>query len=157
MVKSRLSRRIFAPYRLRPGRSEENLFNFIQQEEREKQVKAMKKEAKGFRLIFGYLGIFLMFEGLVTILPFFWLFIRANGLWPLDFVIPAGLVGIVLGAAFFFGLIAGRGRKAHFARNDDALAFGFALAFAVVLGSLPFYFTEIQLYSILGIAMSLWE
>jgi trk system potassium uptake protein TrkH len=102
------------------------------------------KEATGFRLVFGYLGIFLMFEGLITLLPLF-VAIFYPGEWvvALDFAIPAG-IGVVLGAALFFGLIAGR-EKGHFARNDDALLLVLLWFAAVVLGSLPFYFTEIPL------------
>lgn len=104
------------------------------------------KEATGFRLVFGYLGIFLMFEGLITLLPLFVaLFYPDEWVVALDFAIPAG-IGVVLGAGLFFGLIAGR-EKGHFARNDDALLLVLLWLAAVVLGSLPFYFTEIPLFN----------
>jgi hypothetical protein len=49
----------------------------------------MKKEVKGFRLIFGYLGIFLMFEGLVTVLPLAVLpFYPSEWVCFLDFLLP---------------------------------------------------------------------
>jgi len=101
----------------------------------------MKKEAKGFRLIFGYLGIFLMFEGFVTILPLAILAFYPKE-WQVfwDFVIP-GLAGIVLGALLFFILVAGR-PKGHFARNDDALLLVLLWLCAIVLGSFPFYLTR---------------
>src|SRR5574344_857539 len=101
----------------------------------------MKKEAKGFRLIFGYLGIFLMFEGFVTILPLAILAFYPKE-WQVfwDFVIP-GLAGIVLGALLFFILVAGR-PKGHFARNDDALLLVLLWLCAIVLGSFPFYRTR---------------
>jgi trk system potassium uptake protein TrkH len=101
----------------------------------------MKKEATGFRLIFGYLGIFLMFEGFATILPLAIIGIYQSE-WMVywDFLIP-GLIGIVLGALLFFVLIAGR-PKGHFARNDDALLLILLWLCAIVLGALPFYFTR---------------
>ncbi len=101
----------------------------------------MKKEAKGFRLIFGYLGIFLMFEGFVTVLPLLILaFYPSEWMVFWDFLIP-GLVGIVLGAVLFFLLVAGR-PKGHFARNDDALLLVLLWLCAIVLGSFPFYLTR---------------
>src|SRR5574344_917714 len=103
-----------------------------------------KQEAKGFRLVFGYLGIFLMFEGVATLLPLFVaIFYPGECVVVLDFAIPAG-IGVVVGAALFFGLIAGR-EKGHFARNDDALLLVLLWLTAVVLGSLPFYFTRLPL------------
>jgi hypothetical protein len=156
MVKSRLSRRIFCSFRLRPGRSEEN-FQFHPARGTGEEVGAYEaKEAKGFRLIFGYSGIFLMFEGLVTILPLAdFGFLSGRMVVALGFRDSPVWWGLSWELLFFFGLIAGR-PKGHFARNDDALAFGFALAFAVVLGSLPLLFHR-DSPSILGIAMSLWE
>ena len=50
----------------------------------------MKKEpAKGFRLVFGYLGLFLAFEGIVTLFPLLTL-IFYPGEWKvlLDFIVP---------------------------------------------------------------------
>lgn len=39
----------------------------------------MKKQAKGYRLIFGYLGIFLILIGIITMLPLILLaFIQVN-------------------------------------------------------------------------------
>jgi trk system potassium uptake protein TrkH len=105
-----------------------------------------KKEVKGFRLVFGYLGIFLMFEGLITILPLAVLaFYPSEWVCYLDFLIP-GLTGLLVGAVLFFAFVAGR-PKGHFARNDDALLLVLLWLCGVVLGSFPFFLTRFSLLS----------
>ena len=59
-----------------------------------------KAPAKGFRLIFGYLGLFLAFEGIVILFPLLML-IFYPGEWKvfLDFLVPAAFdigLGILL-------------------------------------------------------------
>ena len=106
----------------------------------------MKKEVKGFRLIFGYLGIFLMFEGLVTILPLAILaFYPSEWACYLDFLIP-GIGGLLLGMILFFVFVAGR-PKGRFARNDDALLLVLLWICGILLGSLPFYLTRFSALS----------
>jgi trk system potassium uptake protein TrkH len=114
----------------------------------------MKKEVKGFRLIFGYLGIFLMFEGLVTILPLAVLpFYPSEWVCYLDFLIP-GLTGLIVGAILFFAFVAGR-PKGHFARNDDALLLVLLWICGVILGSMPFFLTRFPLLSMGGADLDL--
>jgi trk system potassium uptake protein TrkH len=101
----------------------------------------MRKEVTGVRLLLGYLGIFLIFEGLVTIFPLLLLAFYPSEIacWPL-FVIP-GVAGVVLGSAFFFSCIAGRPR-AHFAKHEDALLLVLIWLFAILLGSMPFFLSQ---------------
>jgi trk system potassium uptake protein TrkH len=101
----------------------------------------MRKPASGFRLIFGYLGIFLIFEGLVTLCPLITLIFypEESKVW-LDFAIPA-FGAIIIGAILFFTLIARR-PKGRFGRNEDALLLVLLWISAIVLGSLPFYLTK---------------
>jgi trk system potassium uptake protein len=114
----------------------------------------MKKEVKGFRLIFGYLGIFLMFEGLVTVLPLAVLpFYPSEWVCFLDFLLP-GLVGLVLGAVLFFAFVAGRPRG-HFGRNDDALLLVLLWICGIILGSMPFFLTRFSFLSMDGVDLNL--
>lgn len=101
----------------------------------------IKKEAKtinNFRLLFGYLGLFLIVEGLLTILPLAILaFYPEEAGCYLDFVIP-GVAGILIGAFLFFTLIAGR-KKGKFGKNGDSLLLVLLWISAVILGALPFF------------------
>jgi trk system potassium uptake protein len=97
----------------------------------------MKKPATGYRLIFGYLGIFVMFEGFVTLVPLVMSFYPGESLCWLDFFIP-GVGAIIVGAILYFSLIAGH-PKAHFGKNDDSLLLILLWLCAFVIGSLPFY------------------
>ncbi len=97
----------------------------------------MAKSVKGWPLVLGYLGLFLMFEGFVTLLP-----IAITAFYPgeidcyVDFLIP-GSSAIVLGAVLFFGLIY-RKEKARFKGYEDALLLVLIWIFAVLLGAIPF-------------------
>ena len=67
----------------------------------------MKKVASGYRLIFGYLGIFLAVTGVIMLLPIFLLVIPAfrddvQYIW--NFVIP-GLSTLVAGILLFVLLL----------------------------------------------------
>lgn len=96
-----------------------------------------KGTAKGYRLIFGYLGLFMMFIGIVTIIP-----IAVAAFYPneavcwMDFVVP-GAGFVVLGALLFFLLIYGR-EKERFGKYEDALLLLLIWIAAVIAGALPF-------------------
>jgi len=96
----------------------------------------MKKEVSGYRLVFGYLGIFIAFEGLVTLLPLFMCFYPGEAVCWLDFFIP-GVSAILVGVTLWLCLIAGH-EKAHFGKNDDSLLLVLLWLCAFVIGSLPF-------------------
>jgi trk system potassium uptake protein TrkH len=101
----------------------------------------MKKSVSGMRLVFGYLGIFMMFEGLITAFPLIILaFYPSEAMCYLDFLVPA-IVGILLGALLFFVLIAGR-PKGRFEKNEDAFLLVLLWISAVLMGAFPFYLTQ---------------
>lgn len=101
----------------------------------------MRKEAKGYRLIFGYLGIFLIFEGLVTLVPLITLvFYPSEYRCWLDFVIP-GIGAIILGIILFSALVARR-PKGRMANHEDALLLVMIWLSAIIIGSFPFYLTQ---------------
>jgi trk system potassium uptake protein TrkH len=101
----------------------------------------MKKAVSGYRLVFGYLGIFIIFEGLVTLLPLFMCFYPGESACWMDFTIP-GVAAVVLGFVLFLVNLAGR-PKAHFGKNDDALLLVLLWLFAFLIGALPFYLASI--------------
>lgn len=101
-----------------------------------------KKEVTGFALIFGYLGIFLMFIGLLTGVPLLWLIGYPEEqacLW--DFLIPV-ISYIVLGAILYFALIFKR-KRARFMRYEDRHLLFLIWVMAVVAGALPFFLAGI--------------
>lgn len=102
----------------------------------------MKKEATGFRLIFGYLGIFLMFIGLLTGIPLLLLiFYPEEQTCLFDFLIPIAIYEVV-GALLYFTLIFKR-KKANFMRCEDRHLLFLIWIFAVIAGALPFIFANI--------------
>ncbi|MCQ2796991.1 MAG: hypothetical protein MJ241_00830 [Bacilli bacterium] len=100
--------------------------------------KKEKKTANGFRLLFGYLGLFIAVEGFLTLLPLTILaFYPAEwGCW-MDFVIPAA-GGIAIGLLMFFTLIAGC-KKGKFGKRDDSLLLFLLWISAIILGAMPFF------------------
>ncbi|MCR4561607.1 MAG: hypothetical protein K5694_00150 [Bacilli bacterium] len=99
------------------------------------------KPASGARLIFGYLGLFLIFEGVLTLIPAAIIAIfREEWMVWMDFAIP-GLGGVLLGAILFLALIAGR-PKARFKKHEDVLLLVLLWISAMVLGAIPFYLTN---------------
>lgn len=106
----------------------------------------MRPEAKGYRLVFGYLGIFLAFEGLVTFVPLSLLafYPREYECW-LDYAIP-GIVAILIGA-LLYGLLLGGRPKARFAKNEDSLLLILLWLSAILIGALPFYLSQFSILS----------
>lgn len=96
----------------------------------------MKKQAKGYRLIFGYLGIFLILIGIITMLPLILLafYPGESNCW-LSFFIP-GMSTIGLGFLLFL-LIYKRERTQLEKFQDSALLVMIWLS-AILIGSVPF-------------------
>ena len=96
----------------------------------------MKKQAKGYRLIFGYLGIFLILIGIITMLPLILLtfYPGESNCW-LSFFIP-GMSSIGLGFLLFL-LIYKRERTQLEKFQDSALLVMIWLS-AILIGSVPF-------------------
>ena len=100
----------------------------------------MKKPIGGYRLILGYLGLFVAFVGHIILLPLILLLIPAyrddvQYLW--NFLIP-GLSALGGGALLFFALIAGR-EKASLGKHQDAILLVFVWVSAIIISSLPFF------------------
>ncbi len=97
-----------------------------------------KQPVKGARLIFGYLGVFLIFEGIITISPLLMLLFYHQewAAYP-SFLIP-GLIAVALGLALYFPLIHNRPRN-RFRKREDALLLTLVWLTAVLFGAFPFY------------------
>lgn len=101
----------------------------------------MRSEAKGFRLVFGYLGLFVAFEGLVTLFPLLMLFFYPDewACWA-DFALP-GLIALAIGSLSYWFLVGGA-PKARFAKNEDSLLLALLWLMAVLIGAFPFFLTQ---------------
>lgn len=96
----------------------------------------MKKTASGYRLIFGYLGLFIIFVGLATFLPLFALFAYPEEAcdW-YCFVIPGG-GAIILGLLLF--LLIARRTKAQLGKHQDAILLVLVWVCAILISAIPF-------------------
>jgi trk system potassium uptake protein TrkH len=96
------------------------------------------RTAGGYKLIFGYLGIFIALIGVITLIPllmiaFYWDEWRC---WA-DFAIP-GLASIVLGLGLFFGFLY-KAEKQQLAKHQDSVLLVLIWLFAVAMGAFPFF------------------
>lgn len=99
----------------------------------------MKKSVSGYKLIFGYLGLFIAAVGFAIMLPLFGLlnpeFSSEASDW-YCFVIPGG-GAIVLGSLLFGLLIAGR-PKAQLGKHQDAILLVLIWLSAIFISAVPF-------------------
>lgn len=97
-----------------------------------------KKVVRGFSLVFGYLGIFLILAGIITLIPLILLCFYPNEseCWYL-FAIP-GLSYILIGLFLYLFLLHDKPR-AHFARYESAQLLILVWFMAVLAGAFPFY------------------
>ena len=63
--------------------------------------KATRKETRGFAMVLGYLGLFMILIGIITTIPLFMCFYPGESECWMDFVIPAG-INVVLGLLLYF-------------------------------------------------------
>ncbi len=97
----------------------------------------MKKTASGYRLIFGYLGIFLILIGLICLLPLVaLLFYPSEGGVAFNFYI-VGLSSVVSGLALSLSLLSGR-EKERLGKHQDFILIVLIWIFAIVIGAIPF-------------------
>lgn len=97
----------------------------------------MKKIASGYRLIFGYLGIFLVFISLITFLPLVMLIFypgESDVWW--NFVLPGGAT-LIAGLALYFSLIFKR-ERARLGRHQDQLLLVNVWILAILICAVPF-------------------
>ena len=100
----------------------------------------MKKLASGYRLIFGYLGIFLVVTGIIILLPLALLVIpayRDDSVYALQFLITGGSA-IIVGITLFFTLIYGRD-KAKLQKHQDSILLVLVWMNAILISAVPFF------------------
>lgn len=103
----------------------------------------MSKRISGFPLLLAYLGLFLVFEGLVMLIPLLSLiFYPSEWQGVYDFLIPQGSA-IVLGLLLYFSFGFKR-EKGRIGKNEDALLLVLIWVFATLLGALPFFLTQFR-------------
>lgn len=97
----------------------------------------MKKTATGYRLILGYLGLFIAFVGVATLLPLFTYiaFPKEAGDW-YCFAIPGG--GAILLGSFMFGLLIAGRHKAQLTKHQDFILLVFVWVSAIFISAVPF-------------------
>ena len=97
----------------------------------------MRKTASGYRLIFGYLGLFIAFVGIAILLPLLAGFAYPDELkadW-YCFVIP-GCGAIVLGIAMF--MLIARRTKAQLGKHQDSILLVLIWVTAIFISAIPF-------------------
>jgi len=97
----------------------------------------MKKQASGYRLIFGYLGIFLMFISMITFIPLIMLiFYPSESGVAINFYLP-GLITLAVGATLYFSLLFKRDR-ARLGKHQDQVILVSLWILAILICSIPF-------------------
>ena len=102
-----------------------------------------RKIASGYRLIFGYLGIFIAFVGIITMIPLLTLAFypgEADCWW--DFALPGG-IAVIVGLTLFLSLLAGKDR-ANFAKHQDSFMLVLIWLCAVTIGAFPFFIAGLR-------------
>lgn len=103
----------------------------------------MKKAAGGYRLVFGYLGIFLILIGIICLLPLFTLFgSSSEEQFAQNFYIP-GAASIVVGC-LLYSLIVGR-EKQQLGKYQDSVLLVLIWLCAIFVCAVPFAMSSIQL------------
>ena len=116
----------------------------------------IKKEASGYRLILGYLGIFLIFASIICFLPLGMLiFYPEDSKYIWDFLIP-GLSALAVGIGLFSLIF--RRERARLGKHQDQVLLVIFWLFSVFVCALPFFlsgnmtFTESVFESVSGFA-----
>lgn len=96
----------------------------------------MRKVASGYKLIFGYLGLFIAFVGIATLLPLLALpfFPNESSSW-YCFVIPGG-GAIVLGLALYALIF--KKTKAQLGKHQDSILLVLVWISAILISAVPF-------------------
>lgn len=98
----------------------------------------MRKTASGYRLIFGYLGLFIVFVGIATLLPLLVLplpFFKSEISDWYCFAIPGG-ASLILGSLLFSLII--KRTKAQLGKFQDCILLVLVWVVAILISSVPF-------------------
>lgn len=118
-------------------------------------MKKEKKEVTGFRLIFGYLGVFLILVGFLTVSPLIIvIFYPEERDAVLPFASTAG-VDVVIGLLFYFLFLFKR-KRAKFRRHEESALLTLIWVFAILSGAMPFYLAKDHL-QLMNFSKSIFE
>ena len=99
--------------------------------------KATRKETRGFAMVLGYLGLFMILIGIITTIPLFMCFYPGESECWMDFVIPAG-INMVLGLLLYFCFLFKR-KTTKFVRYEDSQLLFLIWILAIVSGAAPMF------------------
>ena len=114
------------------------------------------KTASGPRLVFGYLGLFLVFIGIITAIPLVILAFYPNeaDAW-FAFAVPAG-ADVLLGSVLYLILLKGR-KPTRFLRYQDAMLLTLIWIAAILSGAMPFFIAHLTGHSSMTFSSSFFE
>ncbi|MDO5330676.1 MAG: potassium transporter TrkG [Bacillota bacterium] len=99
------------------------------------------KIATGYRLVFGYLGIFVIMIGIITLLPLLFLIFYPSEWRCYASFMVTGFGAILIGAALYFGLIH-KMEKGRLGRHQDAVVIVLVWASALLIGGFPYFLNQ---------------
>ena len=102
-----------------------------------------RKEAHGFALIFGYLGIFMILIGFLTLAPLLLVIWHQEEAPALAYFLPVGLGDMVIGATLFSVLLFKR-KQATFKKYEESSLLFIVWLVALLSGALPFFLAHIS-------------
>ena len=96
----------------------------------------MKKVASGYRLILGYLGLFIVFIGIATLIPLLTLlaYPEEAGDW-YCFAMP-GVCSIIIGLALYFLIF--KREKAQLGKHQDSVLLVLVWVISIMISAVPF-------------------
>ncbi len=100
----------------------------------------MKKSSQGYRLVFGYLGVFLILIGVIVLMPLILLIFYPNeSNYALNFIIP-GVSSIFIG--FLLSLLNYKRDLERLKRHDDIILLTLIWLSAIFISAIPFVLTK---------------
>ena len=114
------------------------------------------KEISGYRLIFGYLGMFMMLIGIIVAVPLVILIFHPEELEALPMFGGVSLGYIVIGLALYFSLIFKR-KRSRFMRHEESMLLILTWLLAILSGAAPFYIASLTGHMHMSFTMSCYE
>lgn len=97
----------------------------------------MKKAASGYKLIFGYIGLFLIFIGVACLLPLFAIFAFPDEASDWKYFVIPGIPSIAIGVGLMF-LFLFKKEKVNLEKHQDSVLLVLGWIISIVIGAIPF-------------------
>ena len=114
------------------------------------------KEISGFRLVAGYIGMFLVLIGIISAIPLLVIPFHQSDLPALPIFGGVSGANIVLGLLLYFVFIFKR-KRSRLVRRQESLLLLLAWIAAIVSGAAPFYIATLMGKMNMGVAQSIFE